>query len=83
MVQTEVVLIKIEDGEDKHNQSGDQSIRQKEQFLLMIIEGEGCTHPIGVDRCSLEREEVDHHGEEDLRAATDADSEYHPYVLGG
>ena len=45
MIHAEMVLIEIRDGEDKHNQSRDQSVRREEQFFLVINEDKGCAHP--------------------------------------
>ena len=74
------MVIKIEDGEDKYNQSEDQSVRWEKQFLLLANKDEGCTHPTRIDRCSFIREEASHYREKDLEVATDIDGEYHPLV---
>ena len=51
--QVMVVVIKIEDREDRLNQDGDQSVRREEQFLLMVSKGEERAHPTWIDRCSF------------------------------
>ena len=70
-----MVLIKIGDRENKYNQGGDQSVRWKEQFLLVTNEGEGHAHPARVDRCSLVQGEVDYHESKRLEIAPDIDGE--------
>ena len=44
---------------------------------------EGRAHPIWIDRCSLIWEKADHHGQEDLKVATDVNDEYHLLVSSG
>ena len=75
-----MVVIKIEDREDRLNQSGDQQARWKEQFFFVISEGEGRAHPARVDLCSLVRGEVDHHRGARLEVTLNADDEYDPLV---
>ena len=79
-MQVVTVVIKIEDGENKLNQDGDQHIWWKEQFLLMASEGEGGAHLAKVDRYSFVWGEVDYHKSTGLKVALDVDGEYDPFV---
>ena len=49
----------------------------------MANEGEGHAHLAKIDRCSLIREKVKHHGGEHLEVAIDADGEYHLFTPDG
>lgn len=49
----------------------------------MQSEVEGCGHPTSIDKHSLEQEEVDHYGGEELEVAQDTSGEYNPLVLDG
>ena len=52
-MQVATVVVKIEDGEDKHNQGGDQPIQWEEQFLLIADKSERRAHPAKIDRCTF------------------------------
>ena len=49
----------------------------------MASKDEERAHLIRIDQYSLVQEEVGHHGREDLRAATDANSKYHLLIPDG
>ena len=74
------MVIKIEDGEDRLNQSEDQQILQKEQFFFVASEDEGRAHPVRIDQYSFVREKTDYRGGAGLEMAPDAGGEYDPLI---